>query len=136
MKVYLASPWFTNYEEFIYNLVIDEYRKQGIDFYIPREYSIPNGKNMSNAEWGHAVFMQDIDAIDSCDEVWVINHGLYSDTGTAWECGYAYAKGKVVRQFVADVGTEYSLMMLNGCDEVQTMKCIDECFKEFTPIVK
>lgn len=136
MKVYLASPWFTVPEEIIYNLVIDEYRKQGIDFYIPREHSIPNGEKMSNSEWGHKVFMSDIDAIDSCDEVWVINHGLYSDSGTAWECGYAYAKGKVVRQFITSEKEKYSLMMINGCDEVQALSCVDKHFKDFTPIVK
>ena len=26
----------------------------------------------------------------------MLYHGNYSDSGTAWECGYAYAKGKKI----------------------------------------
>lgn len=119
MRVYLASPWFNNIERECYIMVINKMRSQGIDVYAPIEHEIENAWDLSNAEWGHKVFMDDIDAIDSADEVWVINHGMYSDTGTAWECGYAYAKGKVIRQLVYDFPKEkvFSLMMINGCDE-------------------
>ena len=35
----------------------------------------------------------DIEALNKCDRVIAAYLGLYSDTGTAWEIGYAYAKG-------------------------------------------
>ncbi len=52
----------------------------------------------------------------------VLNFGMYSDSGTTWECGYAYAKGKTVRMLLNTyTETEFSLMMVNGCDEVDSM---------------
>ena len=99
-------------------------RSQGIEVYVPLEHEVENAWELSNADWGHKVFMEDINAIDSADEVWIINHGMYSDTGTAWECGYAYAKGKVIRQLVCTTSKEnvFSLMMINGCDEYDSVE--------------
>lgn len=124
MKVYLASPWFKEREMTVYQQIIKKMRSQGIDVYAPIEHEIENAWELSNADWGHKVFMEDIDAIDSTDEVWVVNHGMYSDTGTAWECGYAYAKGKVIRQLVYTSAKEnvFSLMMINGCDEYDSVE--------------
>ena len=122
MKVYLASPWFKDREMTVYQQIIKKMRSQGIDVYAPIEHEIENAWDMPNKEWGHKVFMEDIDAIDKCDEVWVLNFGMYSDSGTAWECGYAYAKGKTVRTLLNTyTETEFSLMMVNGCDEVDSM---------------
>ena len=69
------------------------------------------------------MFFADIQAIQDCDEVWVLNFGMYSDSGTAWECGYAYGIGKTVRQLVYGFGEDktYSLMMINGCEEYDLM---------------
>lgn len=36
-------------------------------------------------------------AIDTCDELLYICEGMTGDIGSAWECGYAYAKGKKIR---------------------------------------
>ena len=47
---------------------------------------------------------------------------MYSDSGTAWECGYAYGIGKPVHMLVDDWNEKiYSLMMINGCTSVQSM---------------
>lgn len=124
MKVYLASPWFNDKEMEVYKQVIEKMRSQGIEVYVPLEHEVENAWELSNADWGHKVFMEDINAIDSADEVWIINHGMYSDTGTAWECGYAYAKGKVIRQLVCTTLKEnvFSLMMINSCDEYDSVE--------------
>ena len=87
--------------------------------YAPIEHEVPNAWEISNEEWGRAVFNADVEAIRNCDEVWVLNFGMYSDSGTAWECGFAYGIGKTVRQLVYGMGEDktYSLMMINGCEE-------------------
>ena len=52
-------------------------------------------------------------AIDESEMLVVLYYGLYSDSGTAWEQGYAYAKGKQVQ--VINMGCiEASLMVVNG----------------------
>lgn len=122
MKIYLASPWFKNREKQIYNLMIEKMRQIGLDVYVPFEHEIPNAWDISNKEWGTKVFNADIKAINECDEVWVLNFGMYSDSGTAWECGYAYGIGKPIRQFVDDWSERiYSLMMINGCNSVESV---------------
>ena len=123
MKIYLASPWFKNNERVMYSQILNKMREQGYEVYAPIEHEIPNAWDLSNAEWGRQVFFADIQAIQECDEVWVLNFGMYSDSGTAWECGYAYGIGKTVRQLVYGFGEDktYSLMMINGCEEYDLM---------------
>ena len=123
MKIYLASAWFKNNERVMYSQILNKMREQGHEVYAPIEHEIPNAWDLSNAEWGRQVFFADIQAIQDCDEVWVLNFGMYSDSGTAWECGYAYGIGKTVRQLVYGFGEDktYSLMMINGCEEYDLM---------------
>ena len=123
MKIYLASPWFKNNERVMYSQMLNKMREQGHEVYAPIEHEVPNAWDLSNAEWGKQVFFADIQAIQECDEVWVLNFGMYSDSGTAWECGYAYGIGKTVRQLVYGFGEDktYSLMMINGCEEYDLM---------------
>lgn len=61
-----------------------------------------------------AVFDEDIRALEECDTVVVCYDGLYSDSGTAWEAGYAYAKRKEIFVLCEETAIEASLMMLNG----------------------
>ena len=119
-KAYLASPFFTEKELVFYHKVIDFLRnEEGFDLYVPMEHTIEGAWDMTNAAWAKAVFDEDVKAIDEAEIVFVINFGMYSDSGTAWEAGYAYAKGKIVINLVKDTSSTYSLMMLNGCDCVK-----------------
>lgn len=120
MKVYLASPFFNVEEKRIYTQVIDILRGQeGIDLFVPQEHTIPNAWDLSNRVWAENVFAVDILGIQKADVVVVLNFGMYSDSGTAWECGYAYALGKkVVNVCIGYDDNPYSLMMLNGCGSV------------------
>ena len=116
MKVYLASPFFNENEINVYDKVIALLRDdKDIDLFVPREHEIPNGWDMPNHQWAENVFAVDILGLQKADVVVVLNFGMYSDSGTAWECGYAYALGKkVVNIIVGKYEDEYSLMMLNG----------------------
>jgi nucleoside 2-deoxyribosyltransferase len=123
-KIYLAAPWFTDGEKVLYHEVLNKLRAEGHEVYAPIEHEQENAWDMPNHEWGLKVFQDDVKAIQNCEEVWVLNYGMYSDTGTAWECGYAYGIGKTVRQLLLTFGSqkqEYSLMMVNGCDEWDSM---------------
>ena len=128
MKVYLASPFFNEKENKIYEQVITEFRSEGHEVFVPKEHTIPNGWEMSNAVWAENVFAVDILGIQKCDVVVVLNFGMYSDSGTAWECGYAYALGKKVINVLCGDDNTYSLMMLNGCN---TYVKIDSIFEDF-----
>lgn len=127
MKVYLASPFFNEREIRIYNQVIDNLRSRAsIDLFVPREHTIPNAWDLPNEVWAENVFAVDLLALQKADVVVVLNFGMYSDSGTAWECGYAYAAGKTVINVVLDSHTgerkHYSLMMLNGSQATVTLE--------------
>ena len=79
------------------------------------EHSIENAWDYSNFDWAKMVFEEDVKAIRACDEVWCVYYGLYSDSGTAWECGFAYALGKRVH-LVDQSNNEVSLMIINGAE--------------------
>ena len=122
-KIYLASPWFNETEKAVMSVVIKKLRELDYEVYAPIEHTIPNAWDMTNREWGNRVFQADIEAIQAVDEVWVINFGMYSDSGTAWECGYAYGLGKQITQllFTEKGNNIFSLMMINGCSGYDTV---------------
>ena len=65
--------------------------------------------------WGQCVFTMDVIAIDDCDWVVLCNFGREGATaGTAWECGYAFAKQKKIL-VVNMPGSEKSSLMITGC---------------------
>jgi len=123
-KIYLAAPFFKKEEREFVEKIADIFRSSGDEVYVPMEHKIENGENLPNNEWARKVFEQDIKAIDECDRVIAIYSSLYSDTGTAWECGYAYAKGKEVFINICKEESDSngkiknikSLMVINGSD--------------------
>lgn len=127
-SVYLASPFFNAHERSVMENLLSLLRANYREVYAPYEHTIPNAWDMSNQAWGMNVFMEDIAAIDKADVVFVIDHGHYSDAGTAWECGYAYAKGKEVIHYAVDMNKTYSLMMVNGCTE-SNIEAVENNFK-------
>lgn len=58
-------------------------------------------------------FMKDKRFLDWSDIVVMLYYGAYSDSGTAWECGYAYDINKPV--VVVQIGEESNLMIHEGC---------------------
>ena len=93
--IYIAGPFFTDKERTFLKIVIESVKEYfpNEELFIPMEHFIPNGENLPNNEWAEAVFKMDVEALNKCDRVIAAYLGLYSDTGTAWEIGYAYAKG-------------------------------------------
>lgn len=117
--IYLAAPFFNKEEIEIYNRAIERLRAQGYKVFVPREHEIPNAWEMSNREWAKSVYTADFKAIEQSKIVVALNFGMYSDSGTAWEMGYATALNKTVVQVLCgDDNTVYSLMALSSADMV------------------
>ena len=112
MKVYLASPFF-NENEIGYVAKAEKLlRDRGFELFSPREHE-DREHEVGSAEWSANIFSMDRDAINSCDVMVLLYHGNYSDSGTAWECGYAYGAGKPV--IVVQLGKDSNLMIHEGC---------------------
>ena len=115
-KIYLASPFFNEAELVVYKETIRQLREAGYDVYVPQEHDIPGAWDYSNREWARLVFEEDVRAIHQADVIMVLNFGMYSDSGTAWEAGFAAALGKEIVQVLCGYeNAVYSLMMMNAC---------------------
>ncbi|MBQ3494480.1 MAG: nucleoside 2-deoxyribosyltransferase [Clostridia bacterium] len=128
MKIYLASPFFRGEERPNVEKARDILQSRGFDVFVPMEHKIENGENLPNDVWAKAVFEMDKNAIDECDVLVCLYYGLYSDSGTAWEVGYAVAKRKKVIVVHIDTVQESSLMVsscadanLRNINELQTI---------------
>ena len=124
MKIYLASPFFN--EEELKNVEFAEkvLEARGFEVFSPRLNEVRVDDVVGSEAWSKETFLNDRVNIDTCDAVVMLYYGAYSDSGTAWECGYAYAKGKPV--IVVQIGDDSNLMVHEGCrsnitlDELRT----------------
>lgn len=97
MKIYMAGAFFRPETKERIDSYVAGFRRLGYDVYVPQEHIVPNAWDMSQEDWAREVFKMDIAAIQDCDILFAMYDGLYSDSGTAWEIGYAYALGKNIQ---------------------------------------
>lgn len=95
-KIYLASPFFNEEENAWVENAEKILRDRGFDVFSPREHEIRDTTEVGTVDWAYNTFIHDVIAIDNCDYVVMLYHGNYSDSGTAWECGYAFATDKPI----------------------------------------
>lgn len=124
MKLYLASPFFNDQECEALSRAEEILRRRGFSLFSPREHEARD-KNVGSSAWSRETFLNDRAAIDWCDCVVMLYWGNYSDSGTAWECGYAYGAHKPV--VVVQLGESSNLMIhegshtnLTGLDALET----------------
>ena len=121
MKIYLASPFFNGQERPNVEKVRDILKDKKLEVFVPMEHFVEDGENMPNEIWANEVFKMDKKAIDECDVLVCLYYGLYSDSGTSWEVGYAYSKNKKIVVVHMDETKESSLM-ISSCADVNLAK--------------
>ena len=121
-KIYFAAPLFTQAERMWNRKLSEAIKRKGkdIDVFLPQD----KGKE--------AIMDGDIDfkkiqqiclkGIDSCDVVLAVLDGPDSDSGTCFECGYAFSTGKSIIGLRTDIrgGEDNGLnaMLNQSCDTV------------------
>ena len=116
MKIYLAGPFFNPTERQNIEKARDILRAKNLDVFVPMEHKFKDDDKMPNDVWGRLVFEMDRDAIYNCDAIVFIYYGLYSDSGTAWEVGFAKALNKKVIAVHTDYNGCSSIMIHNAAD--------------------
>lgn len=118
MKYYLAAPVVTDGQtklkiDHVYEALCEAKGKENV--YRPGLHKVPNAWGITMDTWGQCVFTMDVVAIDQADWIVLCNFGRNGlTTGTAWECGYAFAKEKKI--LVIDMpGVTESSLMVTGC---------------------
>ena len=124
--IYIAGPFFTDKERAFLKIVIESVKEifPNEELFIPMEHFISNGENLSNNEWAEAVFKMKVEALNKCNRVVAAYLGLRSDTGTAWEIGYAYAKNIPVSLILSSeaLNGEVSIMPIQSSNYFRKTK--------------
>lgn len=95
MRLYLAGPLFTTAEINFNSILGIELGWLGYEVYLPQENEPRNRTSTT-------VFEHDIDGLDRSDAVVANMDGPDPDSGTAWECAYAYKSNKPIVAYRTD----------------------------------
>ena len=116
MKLYFAGPLFTTAERAWNAEVTAALRAVGHEVFLPQE-------NPASEQTGTAIFRKDLEGLDWAEGVVAIMDGADPDSGTCWECGYAYARRKPVVLFRSDFrgsgdsdDIPYNAMLIGAAD--------------------
>lgn len=100
--VYLAAPLFSEAELDFNRRLRNEIKKAGFNVFLPQEDS----NNIKDEEHRQEIiFNKNMAGFENSDIVVAVIDGTDVDSGTAWEIGYAYAKGKPVLGLRTDFRT-------------------------------
>lgn len=124
-QIYLSSPFFNDNELEYYQKALTILRNKNLNVYAPKENQISKD-NMSKEEWAKETFIKDANAIVDSKAVVMLYYGAYSDSGTSWECGYAYAVGIPV--IVVHLHDSKSNCMIN-CGSYSNIKGLEKLEK-------
>lgn len=104
-QIYLAGPLFSRAERDFNLYLRDRLVEIGFEVFLPQE----DGDDTLSSrleEKMRNIFINDVKGIDGSDIVLaVLDGGSDVDSGTAWEMGYAYAKGIPVLGLKTDFRT-------------------------------
>lgn len=122
IKCYIAGPFFRDGERerleklrefFKSDEFFDKY-----EFFFPMDHKIPGGESMPNGEWAWNVFEMDVKELATSKLVIAVYDTHYSDTGTAWELGFAYANHIPVLLLCTNLNADNSIMPLIAADKI------------------
>lgn len=108
MRVYLASPFFNDQELEALKEIEQILDDKGLTVFKPRENQMEH-LTTGTRHWSIETFMNDKKFIDWAEVVVAVYHGNYSDSGTAFELGYAYGTNKPC--IVIHLGDDSNLMV-------------------------
>jgi nucleoside 2-deoxyribosyltransferase len=89
MKIYLAGPLFTTAEREFNARLAKLLRDQGHEVWLPQE-------SEQRSMTARQIFEKDVEGVDWAEVVVANMDGPDPDSGTCWECGYAYKKKPVI----------------------------------------
>ena len=88
MKLYFAGPLFSAAERSWNEALAATLREAGHEVFLPQDQE--TGRDAAG------IFGTDVAGIDWADALVAIMDGPDPDSGTAWECGYAYGKKPII----------------------------------------
>lgn len=126
-QAYLAGPLFNEGERWFDDQIECIAAEAGFSTFLPHRDG-KEGKIKSEANT-RAIFNEDVKAIDQSDIVIANLNGITTDDGTAWEMGYAYAKGKHLVGVYTDWRLQHKFQVVNlmlECSLHKLVRSLDE----------
>jgi nucleoside 2-deoxyribosyltransferase len=116
MRIYLAGPLFSAAERSFNIQLRDLLVSAGHEVWLPQDRE-PREKTAI------AIFEMDVQGVDWSDVVVANMDGPDPDSGTCWECGYAYRKKKIIVyrtdfRGAGEMGSPFNLMLSASADHV------------------
>jgi nucleoside 2-deoxyribosyltransferase len=115
MKIYLAGPLFTTAEQDFNRQLCSALQRSGHEVWLPQEHE-PRERTAK------AIFEEDVKGMDWAEVVVANMDGPDPDSGTCWECGYAFRKKPIIvyrtdfRQAGDAANAPFNLMMSASAD--------------------
>jgi nucleoside 2-deoxyribosyltransferase len=126
-NIYLAAPLFSLAELDFNHKLKNEIEKIGLNVFLPQEDS---NKYHNEDNRQQIIFNENLAAIDRSDILVAVLDGVDVDSGTAWEIGYAYAKGKPV----FGLRTDFRTLGIEGSVNLMIERSIMLC-KSITELI-
>ncbi len=127
LSAYIAGPLFNEGERWFDEQIERVASESGLITFLPhrdgKEGKLKGPENICN------IFAEDVAAIDQSDIVIANLNGVTSDDGTAWELGYAYARGKHLIGVYTDWRLQHKHQIVNlmlECSLNRMTRSLDE----------
>ncbi len=128
--VYIAGPLFDEGERWFMEEVEATVAAAGCETFLPHR-----DNELKTADNVRLIFETNEAAIDRCDLVVANLNGITTDDGTAWEVGYAYARGKPIIGLHTDWRRRFDDEVVNlmlECSIDLLVRSIDELAEALT----
>ena len=121
MHAYIAGPLFNEGERWFDERIDEVVPQSGLTSFLPhRDQDI---RLLERADVPR-IFAEDVKNIDRADIVIANLNGITTDDGTAWELGYAYARGKHLVGVYTDWRLQFQHQIVNLMIECSLNKLV------------
>lgn len=118
--IYLAGPLFSEAETEFNIKITGRLRNAGYEVFLPQENSSDNSKSREKPD-NSTIFRKNVCGIDKSDlVVAILDGGSDVDSGTAWEIGYAWARGIQV----VGLRTDFRTLGIEGIVNLMIEECV------------
>ncbi|MCY4023124.1 MAG: nucleoside 2-deoxyribosyltransferase [Anaerolineaceae bacterium] len=110
MYAYIAGPLFNEGERWFDEQINAVAEDAGFETFLPHRDQAPDSGDSFDPE---AIFHWDVQNLERAELVIANLNGVTSDDGTAWELGYAYARGKHLVGVYTDMRLTFDDQVVN-----------------------
>ena len=134
MLAYIAGPLFNEGERWFLERICALAEAAGFATFLPHRDTPPE---FVHPRQPAAIFRSDLEQLERADIVIASLNGISSDDGTAWELGYAYARGKTLIGIYTDLRLRFPEQVANLMLEqslhrlTRSLAELEECLREF-----